>query len=41
MKKFSPVSHTAAIAIKLEANQLEELFTAGVEGMIDFLKPGF
>lgn len=41
MKKFTPVSHTADIAIKLEADQLEELFEAGVEGMMDFLKPGF
>ena len=41
MKKFSHVPHTADIAIKVEADKLEGLFEAGVDGMMDFLKPGF
>ena len=41
MRSFEFIGHIADARMKIEGDTLEELFTAGMEGMFDFAKRGF
>jgi SHS2 domain-containing protein len=41
MKSFEILPHTADVRLRLDADTLEELFQAGVEGMSDVLRESF
>jgi SHS2 domain-containing protein len=41
MRHFKFLSHPADVRLKIEGDTLDELFTAGMEGMFDFIKKGF
>lgn len=40
MEKFSYLSHTADVQLRIEGDSKEELFRAGLKGLNDLLKPG-
>ena len=40
MKKYELVEHTADVRLKLQADNLEELFEAALEGMAELIKQG-
>jgi len=41
MFKIKNLAHTADVALKVEADSLDELFNAGFKSLSDLLKPGY